>query len=59
VTGPGRPPVGPKIEVRLDPGLADFVDIYADDNNLTRAAAIRELLQRAREMINRLAGVTD
>lgn len=43
--GRGRPGVGPVIQVRLDPSLLAQVEAWADTHNLTRAEAIRRLLQ--------------
>lgn len=51
--GPGRPEVGPAINVRLPVDLLTRVDTYAGAQDLTRAAAIRTLLE------TRLNNVTD
>lgn len=46
MTGRGRPPVGERIEVRLPTDLLDRVDTVADAGGITRAAALRDLLER-------------
>ena len=47
MTGPGRPPVGPKIEVRLDPDLITFLNYVAEERDTTRSDFARELLTAA------------
>lgn len=42
--GPGRPPVGPAINIRLSPALLEQVDTNAEALGETRAEAIRRLL---------------
>jgi len=45
VTGPGRPPVGPVVKVRLEPDMLEAVDDYARRWDVSRAEAIRDLLK--------------
>ncbi len=42
--GPGRPPVGPAIHLRLPLGLLERIDTAAAARGTTRAEAIRDLL---------------
>lgn len=42
--GPGRPEIGPAINIRLPGPLLTAVDTWAQAHDLTRAAAIRTLL---------------
>lgn len=43
--GPGRPEVGGLVQVRLG-DMLDEVDLFARQENLSRAAAVRSLIQR-------------
>jgi hypothetical protein len=45
-TGPGRPPVGPPIQIRLPADLLAEIDVDAENLGLTRAAYIREVLEQ-------------
>ena len=47
VPRPGRPAVGPRVSVRLDPGLLVRVDALASRTGSNRAATIRRLLDEA------------
>lgn len=47
MTGRGRPPVGDRIEVRLPADLLAWVDEIAAEREITRAAAIRDVLRLA------------
>ena len=40
----GRPEVGPPIHVRLTADVLDRLDAYADEHDMTRAAAVRHIL---------------
>jgi predicted DNA binding CopG/RHH family protein len=42
--GPGRPEIGPAINIRLPESLLDRVDAHAEEQGMTRAAVIRALL---------------
>lgn len=50
--GPGRPTVGTPINIRLTDGALAQVDRYASDNEMSRAAAIRELLGSALDVLS-------
>jgi len=63
--GPGRPPVGEPITVRLPPGLLKDVDRHADAAGMSRAAYLRALIAAAlphddvdRTQIRRLLALT-
>lgn len=44
--GPGRPPVGPAIEVRLPPEVLAWLDAEAQREGTTRADLVRGILLR-------------
>lgn len=46
MTPAGRPVVGTPINIRLGDELLTRVDQYAADENISRAEAIRQLVQR-------------
>lgn len=43
---PGRPKVGPAVEIRLPDGLLERLDELAAKRNISRAALIREMIER-------------
>ena len=43
---PGRPKVGPPVEIRVPDGLLERLDDLAAKRNTTRAALIREMIER-------------
>lgn len=45
--GPGRPEIGPAIQVRLPEDLLARVDAYAGEQRISRAEAVRRLLESA------------
>ena len=47
--GPGRPEIGPVIQVRLPEELLERVDALAGQTGASRAETIRQLLERALE----------
>lgn len=47
MTGRGRPPIGPAVQVRLTPDLLARIDRWAKRQGVTRAEAIRRLVERA------------
>ena len=47
--GPGRPEIGPVIQVRLPKDLLERVDALAGQTGASRAETIRQLLERALE----------
>jgi Arc/MetJ-type ribon-helix-helix transcriptional regulator len=49
---PGRPEVGPNINVRLPQDLLEWVDDRAEAENQTRAEVIRDVLNTARGLID-------
>jgi hypothetical protein len=46
VTGPGRPSTGTRIDVRVPADVLALVDAYAKVAGVTRAAALRQLIDR-------------
>lgn len=44
MTGPGRPPIGQVVEVRLTPNQLEWIDHYAKQEEISRAEAIREII---------------
>lgn len=44
--GPGRPEVGPRVAVRLPPGLLERIDRRAEEEQVPRAEVIRRTLDR-------------
>jgi hypothetical protein len=45
--GPGRPEVGPMVNVRMEPAMIERLDEYAGLHGLSRAETIRQLVARA------------
>lgn len=52
MTGPGRPAIGPKIEVRFPPGLLARLDEHRGDL-VSRPSAIRNLVEQALDHLHR------
>jgi hypothetical protein len=48
--GPGRPEVGPNVNVRIPADLLAWIDERAGDVGLSRAAFIRDALEFARTL---------
>lgn len=46
MTGRGRPPIGPAVQVRLTPGLLARLDAWAKRQGVNRAEAVRRLLDQ-------------
>lgn len=44
--GPGRPPVGPRVEVRLTPDVLTQVDTLAASRDEKRSDTVRQLIER-------------
>lgn len=51
-SGPGRPVVGPKREVRLPPEKWQQIDAYAQTKGMSGAAALREVIDLGLEAIS-------
>ena len=45
--GRGRPPIGPTVELRLPPEVLAHIDAWADAEGVTRAEAIRRLINES------------
>jgi hypothetical protein len=41
----GRPPVGPRVEIRVDPATLARLDEWATNHHLSRAEALRRVLE--------------
>lgn len=55
MSGPGRPPVGRQIAVRIPDELIDWFDTWAAEHDTTRPAMIRDAMDAHRIKLERQA----
>jgi predicted transcriptional regulator len=52
----GRPQIGPRVELHLQPDVLEWVDAFAEATNMTRSEVIRRAIL---QMQKRMVVVTD